>query len=417
MNHDASTSTALVALAVSFGVGAILLISFMLWDLARLREKERIEKQVEEAWKPAIAHALGCEFVPILGAALSLDLKGIAIEVSSPRSGRFEIRGTCPDRDLVVKSGRNGEISISGSGCEGIDHAKRGELEAFVRDGGSIAFGRSTICADGVEATVAAARRIATLTRTLPASGKLGVASILRRVTSAEDPGRLSFSQVPEHVGQLSAPAIDGSLSVRNPLRASTRIWAVSGAGEDRVLAIPHDGRIVLVVADGAGGTGGGASAAETILARVQQVAAALCSGAATAVTILEELDRTLEPTGGQAAAVVAVASATGVHGASAGDVEAILLTKGTTVDLTSGRRRKPLLGSGSVAPVPFSADVSGRLLVGTDGLFGYAKRDAILEALGSGAVEDVPDRLIRLVRLPSGALQDDVGIVLCDLD
>lgn len=152
-------------------------------------------------------------------------------------------------------------------------------------------------------------------------------------------------------------------------------------------------------------------------MANVQSVAPALASGAGSPADLLSELDRLLAPTGGEAAAVVVVVSATGLRGACVGDVEAVLLRSDDTVDLTKERRRKPLLGSGRVEPVAFAMEGAGRLLVATDGLFGgYAPRERILAVLRAGPLDTMPDRLVELVRLPSGELQDDVGLAACDV-
>lgn len=407
----------LVVLAIVLGVGAVLAILFMVWDLARLRREEWEETHNAE-WRVGVARALGVQIALVPASELSVDIDGVAVEVRSPAEGMFELSGTCPERDLVARLDRAGEVLASGSGWEALDPSRRAVIDRFVRDGGSIGFGRTAFRANDVDAAASAASRIAALTKSLSGTGKQDMAAILRRVTSADDPGRVSIAESPKKAGQLSAPgsASAGSLSPKNLLTTVTRLWAAHGTGEDRVLAIPHEGLVVLVVADGAGGTGGGAAAADRILARVQQVVPALCSGVYSPAELLAELDRTLVPTGGEAAAVVAIVSATGVRGACAGDVEAILLAKAETIDLTSGRRRKPLLGSGAVEPVSFSAEGVGRVLIATDGLFGYAKHARIVETLQAGSLESLPERLVELVRLPNGDLQDDVGLVVSEL-
>lgn len=410
-----SDASPLIILAVIFGVGAVIAIGFMAWDLARLREEE-IRGEIKADWQPVVARALGSPFVRVFSGDVSFEVDGVIVEVRSPCEGEFQVSGTCSSRDLTAKAEHSGALLATGAGWDALDGSRRQEVEDFVRDGGSIASGRTMIGASGVEATATVARRVASLTKTLAGFQKQDMASILRRVTSADDPGRVSFAEIPEAAGKLSAPVAAGALSAKNPIETVTRMWAATGAGEDRVLAIPHEGRMVLVIADGAGGTGGGAAAAERILARTQHVAAALCSGAYAPAALLAELDRTLAPTGGEAAAVVAVVSPTGIHGACVGDVEAILLVKGAAIDLTAERRRKPLLGCGNVVPIPFSAEGAGRVLVATDGLFKYASHERLVEMLHAGSLQDVPDRLIELVRLRSGDLQDDVGLVLCDL-
>jgi serine/threonine protein phosphatase PrpC len=57
----------------------------------------------------------------------------------------------------------------------------------------------------------------------------------------------------------------------------------------------------------------------------------------------------------------------------------------------------------------------SGRLLIATDGLFNYAVASDIARLAMAGSVEDAVENLIADVRLRSGALQDDVGIILLE--
>ena len=64
---------------------------------------------------------------------------------------------------------------------------------------------------------------------------------------------------------------------------------------------------------------------------------------------------------------------------------------------------------------MPFrSGPLRGTLLVGSDGLFKYADADAICGAVRDAPLGAAPERLVGLVRLRSGALWDDVSILLC---
>jgi serine/threonine protein phosphatase PrpC len=81
--------------------------------------------------------------------------------------------------------------------------------------------------------------------------------------------------------------------------------------------------------------------------------------------------------------------------------------------DLTLGQR-KARLGSGRAAPVSFRRDgLDGVLVVGTDGLFKYATPSRIRDAVRDRPPEEAAARLVELVRLPSGAFQDDVAVVV----
>src|SRR5436190_15767787 len=162
------------------------------------------------------------------------------------------------------------------------------------------------------------------------------------------------------------------------------------GRGEDRVVTKRTDTGFLIVVADGAGGTGGGAAAAQ-----------AVCDGA---IAVFEDAEptswaqhlRSLDAllatvgTGGLSTAVVLHIDGTMVAGASVGDSGAWLISDGEVIDLTERQVRKPLLGTGKAEPVsigPFQ--LIGRLLVGTDGLFKYAPQARLVEAAQRGSVED----------------------------
>jgi hypothetical protein len=58
---------------------------------------------------------------------------------------------------------------------------------------------------------------------------------------------------------------------------------------------------------------------------------------------------------------------------------------------------------------------LSGRLLIATDGLFRYATESDIAKRAMGVSVNEAVERLIAGVRLRSGALQDDVGVILIE--
>jgi PPM family protein phosphatase len=189
------------------------------------------------------------------------------------------------------------------------------------------------------------------------------------------------------------------------------------GRGEDRVLVEHFGSRTLVVVADGAGGTGGGAAAAAMACSMAAQRFRA--QGAGTAedwARCLYEVDRALVQTGGQCTAVVVEISEGRVFGASVGDSGAWMLNGKPVIDLTENQHRKPLLGSDEAMPMGFGPiECSGRLLIATDGLFKYATESEIATRAMGGSVNEAVARLIAGVRLRSGALQDDVGIVLIE--
>ena len=120
----------------------------------------------------------------------------------------------------------------------------------------------------------------------------------------------------------------------------------------------------------------------------------------------------------GETTAVVVAVTKAGIVGASVGDSGAILMRADGDVELTRGQVRKPGLGSGMAIVVPFEHElVEGTLVAGTDGLLKYATRAAIRRAALGHAAAEAARELVELVRLPSGGLQDDVGVGVCRIE
>jgi serine/threonine protein phosphatase PrpC len=189
------------------------------------------------------------------------------------------------------------------------------------------------------------------------------------------------------------------------------------GRGEDRLLVEHFESRTLAVVADGAGGTGGGAAAAAMACSMAAQRLRTLGPGTAEGwARCLYEVDQALVQTGGQCTAVVVEISGAQVFGASVGDSGAWMLNGKAIIDLTENQHRKPLLGSDEAMPMAFGPiELSGRLLIATDGLFKYATETDIAKRAMGVAVNEAVDRLIAGVRMRSGALPDDVGIIFIE--
>jgi serine/threonine protein phosphatase PrpC len=189
------------------------------------------------------------------------------------------------------------------------------------------------------------------------------------------------------------------------------------GKGEDRLLVEHYGARTLAIVADGAGGMGGGAAAAAMACSIAAQ--RLRIGGTGTAedwARCRYEADQAVVRTGGQCTAVVVEISEGRVVGASVGDSSAWLLTGKAIVDLTENQHRKPLLGSDEALPMGFGPiELSGRLLIATDGLFKYATESDIAQRATALLANDAVDKLIAGVRLLGGALQDDVAIIFIE--
>ncbi len=189
-----------------------------------------------------------------------------------------------------------------------------------------------------------------------------------------------------------------------------------SGEGDDRCEVLAYPNRVVITVADGAGGTGRGAEAAAAVLKRVAERST---TASFDALDVLRDCDLELlrQGRGAETTAVVAVVDQNGISGASVGDSGAWLIETAAHLDLTRNQHRKPLIGSGDAAPVPFgSGPLMSTLLVATDGLLKYGDPARIRHILSTSDFDDAPKQLLASVRLRSGALQDDTTVVICRL-
>ena len=171
----------------------------------------------------------------------------------------------------------------------------------------------------------------------------------------------------------------------------------------------------MVAVADGAGGSAGGAIAAECLISFVSRLAERAAS--TDWFDALCEFDDELSarPSAGLTTGIAAFVGHDRVIGASVGDSSAWLISSsGQTTDLTASQRRKPLLGSGEALPVQFEAERLGRrVLLGSDGLFKYAPSDRICALATRGRVAEVANALANYVRMPSGGFHDDVAVAI----
>lgn len=181
-----------------------------------------------------------------------------------------------------------------------------------------------------------------------------------------------------------------------------------AGANEDRLLVARHGERTLAIVCDGAGNGGKGGLAADLAIAELARIGQAGFADWMSALLAVDQLV-TSQAQGGECTCVVVEVSDSGeIRGASAGDSEAWMITaSGKVHDLTAHQSRMRL-GSGQAYPVRFKAQLMGRLVLGTDGLFKYIRPTDIRTFAARGV-----DALIESVRLRSGALQDDVAVIL----
>jgi len=175
---------------------------------------------------------------------------------------------------------------------------------------------------------------------------------------------------------------------------------------------IASEERTIIVVADGAGGVGNGDLAAETVIREVKSDQRDIKTAEGWEAE-LRQIDCRIGM--GESTAVVADLRFDSIIGASVGDSHAWIIHEGELVDLTVNQNRKPLLGSGDARPIAFSfGPLTGTLIVATDGFCNYVKRDQLTRLIAEANLVEIPRRCVEMVRLPSGDLWDDIGVVAC---
>jgi serine/threonine protein phosphatase PrpC len=201
-----------------------------------------------------------------------------------------------------------------------------------------------------------------------------------------------------------------------NPILQSA---AGNPENQDRGAIISSEPRQVLIVADGAGGLSGGVEAASMAVEFIRKHAELLDAPPAC-VSILQKMDHEIARNqgAGETTCALAVVSDEQVFGASVGDSGVWAISETGFKNLTERQSRKPFIGSGSAWPASFThTRVRGEyLLLATDGLLKYAPSERIIAACRESATETAAKNLIELVRYRSGALPDDVTVILAKL-
>ena len=192
-------------------------------------------------------------------------------------------------------------------------------------------------------------------------------------------------------------------------------VLAADGGGQDRLQVLRRGEQLIVAIADGAGGRSGGAEAAELAVELIAKGAHEL-ETQADCEELLRKADTAISTNAncGETTAVVAVASETGIYGASVGD-SGVWILNGTSIDeLTKFQQRKPFLGNGGLAVGFRREEWGGTLLVATDGLLKYTSWEAIASIAAQQDLRELPAALVGLVRYPSGNLPDDIAIAVC---
>ena len=198
-------------------------------------------------------------------------------------------------------------------------------------------------------------------------------------------------------------------------MHAETSIFIAAGNPElqDRAEVFWFDNRLLLAVADGAGGISGGAQAAELFMRIVRESGASLTTAEACE-QLLHRIDRDLVNASdcGETTGLVVVVEPKQIFGASVGDSMVWAFSSNDRVELTRGQQRKPFLGSGAAISRPFTSTLFDTTIVAaTDGLWKYTSLETIDDQVRKIRPGLIANKLSELVRLRSGTFPDDVAI------
>ena len=198
-------------------------------------------------------------------------------------------------------------------------------------------------------------------------------------------------------------------------VRSSVRVEQAGSRGEDRAVIYPFADSTTVVLADGAGGTTGGAEAADLLITTLAKplppVPVALCDALLEADTALDT-DRF---SGTAACALLCFDNKT-LAGAVVGDVDVFRISGDSIESLVEHRDVKSTLGRNECWPASFEMHrATMRVLLCSDGLWKYIKRKNIVRAASIADLDTAADALVNETRLPNGTLQDDVSVVLLE--
>jgi len=186
---------------------------------------------------------------------------------------------------------------------------------------------------------------------------------------------------------------------------------AESQANQDAHAVLQKDDRLIIIVADGAGGIGGGAAASAQFVRDVEARVDSIDTAAGW-VRALSQIDCAICQ--GETTGIVLDITEKKIVGSSVGDSQARIYDFDQEHDLTEVQVRKPLLGTGDARPCSIEgAFTSGILIAGTDGFWNYAKRDVIMAEAPHLPFPTSAKKLLDMARLPSGALWDDTTVIV----
>jgi PPM family protein phosphatase len=201
---------------------------------------------------------------------------------------------------------------------------------------------------------------------------------------------------------------------------AAIRVASQRVQSEDRVEILECDDALVVVVADGAGGISGGATASEMVLEAVRRRTSERPFDAYNLRAwsdVLKHADEQLARNcgAGETTAIVVTVGPHGIAGVSAGDSEVWVVEDDRRADRLTEKQNRTRLGTGRSQPTTFHRrTMEGVLVAATDGLFRHASAQSIVTCCASAdSAAAIADGLATLPTLRSGAYPDDVAVAV----
>ena len=205
------------------------------------------------------------------------------------------------------------------------------------------------------------------------------------------------------------------SIEISHQYSIDTFLEQSSQNGADALTILYGKERVLICLADGAGGTSGAKEASEMIMqwAKENQKTLETCVTVESLEEQVNRLDKAMYQTKdvGESTLVMALLSETQIMGVSVGDSKCWMFGKDFDHELSLMQHRKPLLGSGEATAIGFCMEMMGTVVIGSDGLFDYTSIEKIKKE--SQNKNATAKSLAMLAQESTGGFQDDISVVL----
>lgn len=212
---------------------------------------------------------------------------------------------------------------------------------------------------------------------------------------------------------EFRKPLPSSSADPSDPLAMISATFRVESGGsdEDRVFVARRGERnTIAIVCDGVSNSGKGSIAADIAIRELSRQGLERSVDWDRDLLAADQLIGSEAPGGETSCVALDVSEAGEIHGASVGDSGAWLVHDNGLISELTVRQDHRKLGSGSVHPVQFSSQLTGRLVLGSGGLVRNVQPAGLLRLAAHGV-----DALVDDARLKDGSLPDDVAVVLIE--